>query len=379
MIETPTLDKRCRHKLRFTLPFYLYIKNRKNGIFYVRTKAGATKSTGSVCLKDALSFAKQFASQKSAQKETPHNAYCVQTVLRDYFTPESSYIQYDNIHGRRICEKTRRFFFNECQILQKLLLDVETFDDLSRQRIISLQDQLLERGISGKTANAYISVLRKITNQLADRGIIKTTPFDRIRPLTHQKQGRSCFPVPALCGVFACVREQSLPVQLAYVAITTGARRSELMRITPHEDIVCVKNRPYFLLHIRGTKSTAAKRSVPISPLTKELLFALYNAGITRSAFKKSVLEIGTRIGYTAEQIAKRGIVFHSWRKCFKTILTSCNLNQSVIEMLIGHSTHNQLSNNVERIYFVEDSAHLEPLYERVVKSFTALTTSHSG
>lgn len=127
-------------------------------------------------------------------------------------------------------------------------------------------------------------------------------------------------------------------------------------------------------MRIHGTKSEYSDRIVPLSENSANAIKTMIQRKCaTNKNIENCVKVIGSRIGVSDDEIKKDGICFHSFRKMYKTILTSANLNTSLVETLMGHSTNNQSSNNVERIYFVEDKADMSKVYNEVIEAFLFL------
>lgn len=323
------LDKRYKHSLRITSPFYLYKKYPESGIFYVRFLDGKTISTRTTNIEEAYNFAVNYTDRH-------------QVGLRQYLLS---------------CEGND---FTRKRIVD--LLDVDDYSLLTKPKLYNLQEDLLELGLSGKTVNNYISIFHGYIKPLVKKGTIKNDPFIGLEKVSHEKQIRKCLPVSAFKNFDWNKDKYSL---LAYAAITTGARRGELMHlektdIQPKDD--------YFILHIRGTKTENADRYVPISKKAMYCLESVINNNLATDSNIRDVARIiSNRLGYDDRYIEDNGICFHSYRKLFKTILTSANINKTIIETLIGHSTNNQASNDVERIYFVAESADLSDAYKQVL------------
>lgn len=127
-------------------------------------------------------------------------------------------------------------------------------------------------------------------------------------------------------------------------------------------------------MRIHGTKSEYSDRIVPLSENSANAIKTMIQRKCaTNKNIENCVKVIGSRICVSDDEIKKDGICFHSFRKMYKTILTSANLNTSLVETLMGHSTNNQSSNNVERIYFVEDKADMSKVYNEVIEAFLFL------
>lgn len=367
------LDKRYKHSLRIKNPFLLYRKYKKSGIFYARFENGKTISTHSTNIQEAFSFAQNYLENKKISENLP--SICVysnfQTTIREYYKPNSKWIKYDIIHGSKYSDKVLNQNSYACNKMADFLSDIKDFKQVTKSRLHKLQEQLLESGLTGKSVNNYIAILHKIFKQLLDKEIIKDDPFINLSNCTHTKKRRLCFPIDSFNKYFGAPQSLDNFDLLAYCAIITGARRSELQNLKL-ENIELYKK--MYILRIHGTKSEYSDRIVPLSENSVNAIKTMIQRKCaTNKNIENCVKVIGSRIGVSDDEIKKDGICFHSFRKMYKTILTSANLNTSLVETLMGHSTNNQSSNNVERIYFVEDKADMSKVYNEVIEAFLFL------
>lgn len=369
-------DKRYKYRRKETAQFYIFQRNR---IYYVRYKEiNKTVSTGKTNYNDACIFAhlffntlkiEQISTKNSIQKHDSNNKnILLKDVLQSYYVNGSLYSEYDIKHGSRYNSKILQKNHYRIMQIAKHLTDVQYPKDLTRKRLIVLQEQLLNDGLSGKTVNDYMSTFHKIYKQLADKEIIKDDPFIKLRPCAHTKEIRLCFNIEDMEGIF---REcNSVNETLAFIGCCTGMRRSEIERIEK-EDIV-LKNGQYWL-KVRGTKSQYSVREVPIFQKLKTAIESVIGSHWINQNFKRAVKEVAQKMGYDETYIAENGIKFHGYRKLYKTILTQSNLNTTLVETLMGHTTQNQMSNDVERIYFVSEKADLSEIHKLVVEKLKYL------
>lgn len=340
------LDKRCRHKLRFNQPYYLFLRNPRNHIFYVRYKDGPTLSTGQIQINKAVEFAEKNFIDRTPQKIDLHY------LLTHYYLKDSKYVAYDRSHGITLDDKAVKSAFFRMIKIGELLPDCRTYKDVTRSRLIRLQEQLKELNFSAKTINNYMTDFRRIFNQLYDKELIETNPFINLKQIKGEKKAWTCFPINIIKGKW----DDSKYSLMAYIATATGARHGEFFNWKMNGN----------LLTIYGSKSVYSVRTVPINDTIKSKIEAL-------EKMKDQVKNIDYY--YCSQHMQKvlnyydQGIVFHSFRKMYKTILTSANLNTTLIETLMGHTTNNQQSNDVERIYFVEDKADLSKAYRLVIEA----------
>lgn len=359
------LDRRCKYKCRQVFQFYLFIRDKRNRIYYARYKNGRTITTGHTEIRKAYYYADKMQNQVENNLKTTD----LQSILTNYYKKTSKYVAYDIKHGAHYTDKILDFNGHRMDIVAELLSDVESPAQVTRKRLLKLQEQLLARGLSGKTVNNYFSTLHKIFIQLLDKEIITSDPFTDLRPCSFEKEMRMCFPLPKIKGAFN--RLDNKYDVLSFIGASTGMRRGEIERI--QKDDVIVKDGKKWL-KVRGTKSIYSVREVPLSDETEKAINSFLLEDIQQRDWKRAVLNTGQKIGLGQKYIEDNGIVFHSFRKLYKTLLTQANLNTSLIETLMGHSTQNQKSNDVERIYFVAESADLRGVHDKVVEVLKYLT-----
>lgn len=343
------LDKRCKHKIRHIQDFYFFIRDRRNHIFYVRFRDGKTVSTGCTDADSALRFALSYGAESH---KAPEPTLRFHDILSEYYEEDSTWQNYDVAHGTVLSDHDRRTAKSRMKRIISLLPDVRDAKSLTRKRLIALQGTLREEGCSAKTVNNYITDFHRVIKQLHDKEMIKSDPFTGLKKIQGEKLPRVCFPVQLLKGSF----DDSKLSLLAYIAIVTGARHGEFFRWNLNGN----------LLSIHGTKTMYSERTVPLSDESVRKLRLLEKEKVTQRDYPRSVEYMRDKLGYYED-----GIVFHSFRKLFKTILTSANLNTTLVEMLMGHTTNNQQSNDVERIYFVAEKADLRGVYEKVTQVFS--------
>lgn len=355
------LDKRCIHKYRERQKFYLYVKYPRSGIFYCKLSNGKCFSTHEKDVSKAYDYVIQFLKKHKIEKIQKIK---IIEIIRNYYQKDSEFLIYDSNHGYTIPETARKTAYNRMHKIADMLSDISSFNEITKKRLITLQEQLLNDGYTGKTVNNIFSLLHKIFIQLEDKELIAADPMQGLKPCSFQKAKRLCFPMEKLKGKFKII--DSRYKALAYVGMCTGARRNEIISLKK-EDVI-FKNEKYFL-HIPGTKTENADRTIPINLKTVFALEYLMNdKPLDRNEFIPCVEWTANYIGH--KEWKNDGIVYHSFRKIYKTILTQCNINSDIIEFFIGHATPNFLSNDVNRSYLVLERADMTDICEKIRKCF---------
>lgn len=342
------LDRRFKRKVKEKKPFYLWVKYPASRIYYVRFRSGKTVSTKKTDIFEAYDEALKLQSSLEMSK-----VYPLHKVLLEYYSEGSQYLRYEIQHGLSADKKAVSERMSKCKYLSELLSDVKGFGELTKPRLIKLQNQLLSKGLSGKTANGYIGCLHKIYKYFIDNGMAETDPFLGLRPCSNKKSIRLCFPMEKLKGLFSNTVSDPM-LDLAHIAVVSGMRKGEILRLSP-KDII--KKEYGCWLHINGTKTENAPREVPITESLVKVIERFDCSLLNDRFFAKTVAHLGEILGFNSQYIKDNGIVFHSFRKIYKTLLTSSNINKDLIEEALGHSQPTYVMNCVDKSYLCLERA----------------------
>ena len=307
------LDKRCHYKVRELQPFYLFIKHKS--IYYAYyPNYKITRSTG--C--------------KDIQK-----AYVVAWEMLEEIDNKQNVVTY-----KPFDDKKRQ------RDLHRVLQFIDQSKPLTAKSIAKIQKEMLDMGLSGKSINNYIYVLRR-----SYQG-----QFPDWKPMEHVITYRSCYPVKSFYGFYnKCTTRLHY---LAFFAMTTGCRAGEIYNVEP----IVTPDRNY--LKINGTKTKNAVRTIPVLRETLDCMEYL-QAGFRTTAYKESVIEAGKLTGFDLDYINDNHIVFHSFRKMYKTLLESCDVPNTFIEYYMGHSQ----TSKVNQLYFIGSSADDSEIYPKVINA----------
>ena len=307
------LDKRCHYKVRELQSFYLFVKHRK--IYYAYfPQFKITRSTNCTELQKAYVSAWDIYSGLSDNQNK---------VLFKPFT-----------------DKKRQ------RDLKRVLSFIDQSKPLTSHTIKNIQNKMNATGLSGKSINNYIYVLRK-----SYQGT-----FPQWEPVGHNAIYRSCFPIKDFYNFYS--KCKSRLHYLAFFAMTTGCRLSEIKTVKP-----LVKDGKHYL-QINGTKTKNAVRTIPVLKETLDCLQYIKD-GFKTASYKECVIEAGKLCGYDKDYIEDNHIVFHSFRKMYKTLLESCNINPTWISYYMGHSQ----TSRVQQLYFIGASADDSEVYPKVIEA----------
>ena len=308
------LDKRCHYKVRELSQFYLFVKHKR--IYYAYfPQYKITRSTGKTDIREAWAVAWDILQSLSTLQNK---------VL---------YKSFDNKKKQRD--------------LQRALSFIDQSKMLTSKMIVVAQTKMSAAGLSGKSINNYIYLIRQ-----SYQG-----HFPDWNPVQFTSQYRSCFPIKPFYGFWQ--KCSTRLHYLAFFAMTTGCRAGEIYNC---EKITDYDGKLY--LRINGTKTKNAVRTIPVLPETIACMEYL-TAGFRTAAYKESVIEAGRMCGFDEAYIEENHIVFHSFRKMYKTLLESCGVPNTFIEYFMGHSQ----TSKVNQLYFIGSSADDSEVYPKVIEA----------
>ncbi len=132
-------DKRCKYKIRECKDFYLFIKHKQSHIYYARfPEYNRIVSTGQTNIKQAYQEAYRIYGSLGIAT-TPFHELLLNTYKDSFY-------------------KT----YNMAKKLSAFLSDIKTIEQVTLPRLVKLQEQLAATGITGKSINNYMSLLRKL-------------------------------------------------------------------------------------------------------------------------------------------------------------------------------------------------------------------------
>lgn len=375
-IKKDTESKAERRK-KFSLfqrngnPVY-YVEYRiKNGNETKIVKRSTTKTDKDEAQKWALE------NMSSIIKEYEKKQHSLETILLDYYQADSEYLKNDN-HTRKELTNEERVkymnamktkiipFFKSKGIYAPYQVDKTYLEEL---RLHLLKNgKANNEGLSAKSANTYMSALRRVFNQLTLERVIERNPFsdglDKISRETTSKKKGSFTEIEMKQFLRNEWEEENYNLyMLCVVGYYTGLRNEEIIAIQP-EDIFSPKE-GYYFLKVRGTKTENAERYVPVCDflLTKinEYIeknniqngqqILNYKVRMDRD-FHSAYVLLGKKLGYTEELMKEKNITFYSLRHLYKTILTSVISDNQLVEYFMGHSE----GRDVRRSYFSSGS-----------------------
>lgn len=206
-------------------------------------------------------------------------------------------------------------------------------------------------GISNKTANNVLSILRQIFQIAMDDGLREDNPAERVKPLAKNADNkrRIAFTKEQVSQLFSGEWKSNLGEAAARLAAQTGMRAGEIRALSPQQ-----VHRTYIEVdasynnHLDGRKSTKSgySRIVPIGSGIYQMLQKIASGGpyvfsfdgvhpVANSYFERKLLQRMDELGIKAPEGTL--LSFHSFRHYFNSRLTAAGIPGEKIRAVIGH------------------------------------------
>lgn len=207
-----------------------------------------------------------------------------------------------------------------------------------------------EQNLAAKTIQRMIGQAQTFWSYLVEHEIVKreANPFTAFKLTVPKTATRSVPIVPfkpeEIVGILSAPEAQRDPqlTLLIRLGMYTGARIEELAMLKK-ADLDLDKG----MLHVRGTKTNAADRVVPIHPALMPLLSALDAKSKDEYVIEELAIDgrgergkaIGKRFGRLKAAMGYKGRdkVFHSIRKTVATLLEQAEVTEGVAADILGH------------------------------------------
>ena len=309
------MDARCKLKVRERRDFYLFIKYKESHIYYAKFPLHKkTVSTGCMVLKDAYIKAYEIMSTLDT------------TPVEIWKTPEN---------------KDDKCKLNSCLKYLK-----NKTKPITAVTVKYIQEQLMKKGQSGKTINNKIFVMKRYYNG----------KFPDFTTIDYTPKIRKSFKVKDCYNIYRKMDMENPLHRVIFFTMVTGCRAEELHNI----ETVTLNGKSY--LQINGTKTKNAIRRVPLLPEAK-MIMEHVKVEVDTKQTKKYVLETARLLGVDDKYTEENNIVFHCFRRLYKTLLESAQVPNVFIEAWLGHSH----TKNVDNLYFDVDAADDDVVYDSAI------------
>lgn len=316
-------------------------------------------------------------------------------ILLSFYQPGSYYLKrFEIITHKKLNEENRlRYKMYVEQIFVPYFkthknqdgLVFDTFSRIKEQDLLELRTWIITeyknwkgQSLSPKTTKIVMTALRNIFSTMFYDRLITSNPFDHFNvPMNIGEEVRNihrAFDAADYKKMFKMKWDNEFYYMLCLIAFNTGCRNSEILNIRLDDiDIDC----NYYYIHIRGTKTKAADRKVPINRFTYlKIMDYCKRNGLSEKIFdidteKKQISWIfqqcmkyvGELLGYSQEQMKENGYTFYGFRRFYSTLLHGSNLDYLLVEYLMGHSNGTVAERYTE--FSVLDGMIFKPIVEK--------------
>ena len=291
-------------------------------------------------------------------------------ILRDYYTPESSYLAIDTVRGRKLNESSRKilcgFIINTfIPFLRKN--SIKDIEEVNAVLMNQFQNYLLlEKKIQPQSINRQIGGVKAIWSHLFMTGVIDKNAIKDIVPLrSMNRKIRGCYSLDELNGIFKSKWHDEKSYLLCALIYTAGLRNSEISHLKAGSLIHQIfRNKgsgihiTISFLNIENSKTINGIRRIPLHPKIKEALDSWINRHrLTENDFlfirnknqrfyksaKKANNFLGSLLGKDPGKLEAENITFYSGRHFYKTMLNNSSLGD-IEELFMGHSVNKKVS-----------------------------------
>lgn len=308
-------------------------------------------------------------------------------ILERYYEAGSPYLGNDRNRGRSLGEKTRRVYhhFMTGKFIPWLRENkTASFQEIDLPLAARFQNHLLSAGLKPGTVNRYLGSVRAVFSQLLMTGVIKDSPFDKLKTLragAKSALARGCHQLDALGSVFRSPWEDEVSYPLCLLIYATGMRNGEIEKLRAR-DIVEINGVQF--IDIKRSKTENGVRFVPLHPfagaaLRKRIkdtgkaegdyIFSSGGKPNQSTIYRKANRALGERAGLSEEELRGQRITFYSGRHFWKTMMSAGGLGEDVEEYFMGHKA----SGDARKLYNHKDKLGRAKMAEKARRVFAIL------
>lgn len=207
---------------------------------------------------------------------------------------------------------------------------------------------LVKNGCSQSTANNIMGTLKDILTHAVRNGLLSDNPCEKVERLGNDSQRHESFTLEEVRLIVGREDEWEDPLirLMCATASVTGIRIGEARALTSDkigDNYIDVSNNLTIRNELKLPKN-GKTRFVPIPEFIRDRLmrFAPVSGGYIFSYNGKtpiSVTSIENALKKRCTQVGIKERTFHSFRVFFNTMLTSANVNETVIRSIVGHGS----------------------------------------
>jgi integrase len=226
---------------------------------------------------------------------------------------------------------------------------------LTSSQCIQFRDQLAESGLSPKTVNLYLAVLKSAFKRALDAGLVQVNPMALVRPMRRSSsQSKGLFTSDQISKLLSTLQDGSDWYGLVLAGWFTGARLGDLARLQwASVDL----DQDKCITFTQGKTGATVKLPLHLSletwlldrPQSGEWVFpSLHDraiageTGLSRT-FSKLVAQSGIEILKSVAHGAGHSVsslTFHSLRHSFTSALAKAGVSPELRMRLTGHADH---------------------------------------
>lgn len=216
----------------------------------------------------------------------------------------------------------------------------KTLNDLTTDDLIEYQGIKKSQGLSNRTVNIHISIIRKIANFSIDRGLIHSVSIKKY-PMLKENKKQHAFLTPEELKALISNITDSLTRSRVLFGVLTGMRPAELAYLTWSD--VDFHNRTVKVQGKEGFRpKTSEERVIPLCSTAMEILRELYQNRKSKWVFSntdKPVLSIKRALKTAARKAGiTRPVTPNMLRHTFATTALMAGVSVMEVKEIMGHS-----------------------------------------
>lgn len=201
------------------------------------------------------------------------------------------------------------------------------------------KNEITNRGTkrSANTVNRDLALISKIFSLAVDYSYLDDTPCRRVKFFKTEAEEKKIMTLEDEAKLLASIPENDRLRQIIQVALKTGMRRGEIMKLK-WENIDFAKKLICIPAEITKTNHS---RTLPLMPDVEEILNSLraryFVDELIFTGWRASLSCISDRFQVACKKAGLEGYTFHCLRHTFSTRLKDANANPFVIRDWLGH------------------------------------------
>jgi integrase len=219
--------------------------------------------------------------------------------------------------------------------------------EMKKADFVSLQGQLVARGLKPQTVNWILKLARALLWQAVDLGVMRENPCHRVKPLPEDAKATNAWTIEERERFLRfCKAADPAFAELVLVACHTGLRMGELQALERYqlnfEERLILVDASYSSkakLRVKRTK-TGAIGYVPMNEPVYQTLRDRQLMATTEPVFDPGLfVDAYDRLQRRAQKAGVKQIRFHDLRHTYATTLKRAKRDQFEVQRLMRHKT----------------------------------------